>query len=63
MKKTYSHPTTIVVRIQHQGLLMQSIFTQTDSNVGFDYGGGGSGEALAPELTDFFEPDLPDLPN
>ena len=60
MKKTYNRPTTIVVRIQHQGLLMQSIITQTDTNVDLIYGGGGSGDALAPELSDIdiMEPDF-----
>jgi hypothetical protein len=65
MKKTYSPPTQTVVRIQHQGLLMQSIITQIDSNVDILYGGGGSGDALAPELSDIdiIEPDFFNVPN
>lgn len=58
MKKTYCRPTTIVVRLQHQGMLMQSIFS-IENNAGLDFVGGGNGEALAPEMTgiDIMQPE------
>ena len=52
MKKNYSNPNMTVVRLQHQGLLMQSVqsFSSnlTDSDA-IGYGGGSSGSARTKE--------------
>ena len=51
--KKYIQPTTTVVRLQHQGLLMQQSVRGMSSNLSGDdalnYGGGGSGEVRTKE--------------
>lgn len=41
MKKTYTRPGIIIVQLQHQGLLMQSV-ANTQSNANVNYGGANS---------------------
>ena len=43
MKNTYYQPTMMVVRLQHQGLLMQSKVTSATSDTGIILGGASSG--------------------
>ena len=46
MKTTYIQPEMTVVRLQHQGMICESIvkgINNTDEDI--KYGGGGSGEA------------------
>ena len=46
MKKiTYQKPTTRVVKLQQQGIICGSPMNRVDSNVGFSYRGGGTGDA------------------
>ena len=48
MKKiTYQKPTTRVVKLQQQGIICGSPMNKVDSNVGFSYRGGGTGDARA----------------
>ena len=51
--KNYIQPTILVVRLQHQGLLMQQSMRGMSSNLSDDdalnYGGGGSGEVRTKE--------------
>ncbi len=47
MKKEYKKPEQRIVRIELQGIICTSI---TDVIEPFGYGGGGSGDARAPEL-------------
>ena len=51
--KKYIQPTILVVRLQHQGLLMQQSIHGMSSNLSGDdaigYGGGGSGEVRTKE--------------
>jgi hypothetical protein len=48
MKKTYITPSIIMVNLQHQGMLMQSV-TQTEGNANLRIGGAGSGESRTKE--------------
>jgi hypothetical protein len=52
MKKTYMKPALMVVRVQQQGIICTSV-DSIDSNVGLDYGGGGSSPAHAPRYGGF----------
>ena len=46
MKKiTYQKPATRVVKLQQQGIICGSPMNRVDSNVGFSYRGGGTGDA------------------
>ena len=55
MKKVYLSPTMTVVRLQHKGLLMQSPCSTIKGNVGFNYGGGGSGSARTREQDNIWD--------
>ena len=44
MKKNYSKPSMKVIKIQHSGIICQSV---TGTEGPFGYGGGGSGPARA----------------
>jgi len=46
MKKQYQKPEQRVVKLQHQGLICQSV-RGVSGNGDMDYGGGGSGPARA----------------
>ena len=46
MKKNYQKPSMKVIKIQHQGIICQSV-NGVGGNGGFDLGGGGSGPARA----------------
>ena len=48
MKKKYMKPTMMVVTLQQQRIICTSNdVSRVSSNVGIDYGGGGSGPARA----------------
>jgi hypothetical protein len=48
MKKAYLKPTMMVVTLQQQRIICNSNdVSRVSSNVGIDYGGGGSGPARA----------------
>lgn len=52
MKQSYIQPTMMVVKLQHQGLLMESIVSLSSNLTGDDaiiYGGGGNGDARTKE--------------
>ena len=53
--KKYIKPEIIVVRLQHKGLLMQSPCSSITNNVGFNYGGGGSGSARTREQDNIWD--------
>ena len=53
--KNYIKPEIIVVRLQHKGLLMQSPCSSITNNVGFNYGGGGSGSARTREQDNIWD--------
>ena len=53
--KKYIKPEIIVVRLQHKGLLMQSPCSTIKGNVGFNYGGGGSGSARTREQDNIWD--------
>ncbi|MBR5394387.1 MAG: hypothetical protein IK144_04790 [Bacteroidaceae bacterium] len=55
MKKVYLAPTMTMVRLQHKGLLMQSPCSTIKGNVGFNYGGGGSGSARTREQDNIWD--------
>jgi hypothetical protein len=48
MKKSYLSPEIIIVQLQHQGLLMQSV-DEVQSNAGLVNGGAGNGESRTKE--------------
>ena len=48
MKKSYKTPSVIVVNLQHQWMLMESV-TRTQSNANLNIGGAGSGSARVKE--------------
>jgi len=48
MKKTYITPRIIMLQLQHQGLLMQSI-ARTQSNADLNYQGAGNGDSRTKE--------------
>ena len=41
MKKTYTIPSTMVVKLQHQSIICESVHG-TDGNAGLNYKGGSS---------------------
>ena len=60
MKKTYLIPTAFVVRIQHQGLLMESV-TKASTNADVGYGGASTnntgGEVRTKESVNVWDED------
>lgn len=60
MKKTYLIPTAFVVRIQHQGLLMESV-KNTTTNADVGYGGASTnntgGEVRTKESVNVWDED------
>ena len=60
MKKTYMVPGMTMVKLQHQGLLMQqSVLHGMSSNLSGDdainYGGGGNGSARTKESSSIWD--------
>ena len=50
MKKVYFPPTMTVVEFQQESHILAGSVQSVTTGVGIDYGGGGSGEAMSPEL-------------
>ena len=54
MKKSYLSPEIIIVQLQHQGLLMQSV-GEVKGNAGLVNGGTGNGESRTKEQVNVWD--------
>ncbi len=54
MKKSYLSPEIIIVQLQHQGLLMQSV-GEVKGNAGLVNGGAGNGESRTKEQVNVWD--------
>ena len=54
MKKSYLSPEIIIVQLQHQGLLMQSV-GEVKVNAGLVNGGTGNGESRTKEQVNVWD--------
>ena len=52
MKKVYSPPMMTVVEYQQESHILAGSVQSVTTDVGIDYGGGGNGDAMSPELDD-----------
>lgn len=54
MTKVYFPPAMMVVELQQESHILAGSLNNVDNNVGLDYVGGGNGDAMSPELEEFF---------